>query len=118
MRVAQVAGIALVRRSAKVVTLRMGANIFLSTNSCNPLLFKGDINDVPVAQTSLILWGRQRSEIGALDFNRPDKEGAMRLFNLASAIDPARRYFRVENGWRELLAQIFGSEEFFPGGPG
>ena len=114
---AQVAGIALMRRTAEAVTLRIWANVLLASSDRKPLLLMGDFNDVPEAQTSLILCGPPGSEIGTLGFNRPDQGDAMRLFNLAPAIDPARRYSRVENGRRELLDQIFGSEELFPVGP-
>lgn len=49
---AQVAGIALMRRTAEAVTLRVRANELLEENNSNPLLLLGDFNDVPEAQTS------------------------------------------------------------------
>jgi endonuclease/exonuclease/phosphatase family metal-dependent hydrolase len=113
---AQVAGIALMRRMAEAVTLRLRINGLLEGNNRNPLLLLGDFNDVPEAQTSLILNGPPGSEIGTLGFDRSDKGDDVRLFNLASVIVPERRYSRVHHGRRELLDQIFASEEFFPGG--
>ena len=113
----QVAGIALLQRTAEAVTLRLRANPLLADNNRKPLLVLGDFNDVPEAQTSLILTGPPGSEIGTLGFNRPDQGDHFRLFNLAPAIASERRFSRVEHGRRELLDQIFASEEFFPIGP-
>jgi endonuclease/exonuclease/phosphatase family metal-dependent hydrolase len=114
---AQVAGIALMRRSAEAVTLRIRANALLEGNNQTPLLVLGDFNDVPEAQTSLILTGPPGSEIGTLGFSRPDQGDDVRLFNLAPAIAQPRRFSRVHRGRGELLDQIFASEAFFPVGP-
>ena len=113
---AQVAGIALMRRSAEAVTLRLKANEMLVGNDRTPLLILGDLNDVPEAQTSLILHGPPGSEIGTIGFDRPDRGDDARLFNLAPAIEAERRFSRIHRGRRELLDQIFASEEFFPVG--
>jgi hypothetical protein len=80
------------------------------------VLLLGDFNDVPEAQTSLILNGPTGSEIGTDGFNRPDQGDDVRLFNLAPAIAQDRRFSRVHRGRKELLDQIFASEEFFPVG--
>jgi endonuclease/exonuclease/phosphatase family metal-dependent hydrolase len=111
---AQVAGIALMRRTAEAVTLRIRVNGFLEGTSRNPLLLLGDFNDVPEAQTSLILSGPTGSEIGTLGFDRPDVGDDARLFNLAPVVAPDRRFSRVHRGRGELLDQIFASEELFP----
>jgi endonuclease/exonuclease/phosphatase family metal-dependent hydrolase len=111
---AQVAGIALMRRMAEAVTLRIRANTSLGGTARNPLLLLGDFNDVPEAQTSLILNGPTGSEIGTEGFNRADKGDDVRLFNLAPAIVQDRRFSRVHRGRKELLDQILASEEFFP----
>jgi endonuclease/exonuclease/phosphatase family metal-dependent hydrolase len=111
---AQAAGIALMQRMAEAVTLRIRVNELLEGNNRTPLLLLGDFNDVPEAQTSLILNGPPGSEIGTRGFNRPDKGDDVRLFNLAPVIPQDRRFSRVERGRRELLDQIFASEEFFP----
>jgi hypothetical protein len=70
---AQVAGIALLRRSAEAVTLRLRANQFLVGNRTSPLIVLGDLHDVPEAATSQILNGPPGSEIGTLGFDRPDQ---------------------------------------------
>jgi endonuclease/exonuclease/phosphatase family metal-dependent hydrolase len=111
---AQVAGIALMRRTAEAVTLRLRVNELLQGNNRTPLLLLGDFNDVPEAQTSLILVGPPGNEIGTRGFNQPDQGDDVRLFNLAPRIPQDRRFSRVEHGRRELLDQIFASEEFFP----
>jgi endonuclease/exonuclease/phosphatase family metal-dependent hydrolase len=111
---AQVAGIALMRRMAEAVSLRIRANALLRGNDQHPLLLLGDFNDVPEAQTSLLLNGPPGSEIGTGGFNRPDQGDDVRLFNLGPAIAQDRRFSRVHHGRGELLDQIFASEEFFP----
>ena len=111
---AQVAGIALMKRTAEAVTLRMWVNRLLGSNDAVPLLLLGDLNDVPAAQTSLILNGPQGSQIGTLGFDRPDKGDAVRLFNLAPLIDEERRYSRIEDGRKELIDQIIASAGFLP----
>lgn len=113
---AQVAGIALMRRMAEAVTLRVRANALLQSPDRNPLILLGDFNDVPEAQTSLILTGPPGSEIGTRGFDAPDKGDAARLFNTAPAIPQERRFSRVERGRPELLDQILASVELFPEG--
>ena len=112
----QVAGIALMRRMAEAVTLRIRVNELLEGSDRTPLLLLGDFNDVPEAQTSLILNGPPGSEICTPGFNSPDRGDDVRLFNLAPRIPQARRFSRVERGRQELLDQIFASVEFFPMG--
>ncbi len=111
---AQVAGIALMRRTAEAVTLRIRVNELLEGDDRTSLLLLGDFNDVPEAQTSLILTGPAGSEIGTQGFDQPDRGDNVRLFNLSPRIPEDRRFSRVEHGRRELLDQIFASEEFFP----
>ncbi|MEJ1237453.1 endonuclease/exonuclease/phosphatase family protein [Chryseolinea sp. T2] len=112
---AQVAGIALMKRSAEAVTLRTRISDFLKGNKTNPLILAGDFNDVPEAQTSLILCGPPGSEIGTRGFDQTDAGDDQRLWNLTNAItDPARRFSRIHNGRGEMLDQIFVSEELLP----
>ena len=111
---AQVAGLALGRRTAEAVALRVRANELLEGNARTPLLVLGDLNDVPEAQTSLILNGPPGNEVGTEAFHRRDKGDDARLFNLAPRIPEERRYSRIHAGRRELLDQILASEEFFP----
>jgi len=103
------------KRSAEAVTLRTRINDFLQGNATNPQVLLGDLNDVPEAQTSLILCGPPGSEIGTAGFDRADQGDDQRLINLTSAIqDPARRYSRIHHGKGEMLDQIFASEELLP----
>jgi endonuclease/exonuclease/phosphatase family metal-dependent hydrolase len=111
---AQVAGIALMRRSAEAVTLRIRANALLVGNQNMPLIVLGDFNDVPEAQTSLLLTGPTGSELGTLGFARPDAGDDARLFNVAAALHANRNFSRIHRGRGELLDQIFASEELFP----
>jgi endonuclease/exonuclease/phosphatase family metal-dependent hydrolase len=113
---AQVAGIALERRTAEAVTLRIRANELLGGDERTPLLVLGDLNDVPEAQTSLVLNGPPGSEICTRGFNIPDGGDAARLFNLAPAIPQEQRFSRIHRGRGELLDQILASVEFFPVG--
>jgi endonuclease/exonuclease/phosphatase family metal-dependent hydrolase len=113
---AQVAGIALMKRTAEAVTLRVRANGLLGDDGGVPLLVLGDLNDVPEAQTSLLLTGPPGSEIGTPGFERPDAGDDARLFNLAPLIPQERRFSRVERGRPELLDQILASVECFPSG--
>ena len=113
---AQAAGIALMRRSAEAVTLRVWANSMLEGNPNSPMILLGDFNDVPEAQTSLVLNGPAGSELGTAGFDRPDQGDDARLFNVANAIPEARRFSRVHRGRGELLDQIFASEELLPAG--
>jgi len=73
-----------------------------------------DLNDVPEAQTSLLLNGPAGSEIDTLGFDRADAGDDVRLFNLAPLIPQERRYSRIERGRPELLDQILASVECFP----
>lgn len=112
---AQAAGMALMRRSAEAVTLRLWANALLEGNDHQPLILLGDFNDVPEAQTSLLLTGPEGSEIGTRGFDTADQGDDTRLFNLVGAIPEGQpAYSRVHRGRGELLDQIFASVEFFP----
>jgi len=111
---AQVAGIALHRRTAEAITLRQQINTLLEDKSNTPLILLGDLNDVPSAQTTLLMLGPPGSELGTRGFNRPDKGDDTRLFNLAPRIPEDRRHSRIHHGREELLDQILVSEELFP----
>ncbi|MEN8444910.1 MAG: endonuclease/exonuclease/phosphatase family protein [Cyanobacteria bacterium J06555_13] len=110
----QVAGIAVLRRTAEAVTVRSRINERLVGNAHRPLILLGDLNDVPEAQTSLILNGPPGSEIGTGGFARPDKGDDARLFNLSTLIPEERRFSRVYRGKGELLDQVLASVELFP----
>ena len=61
---AEVAGLALMRRAAEAVTVRIRANELIEGDDQRRLIVLGDMNDGPQAQTSLILTGPPGSEIG------------------------------------------------------
>lgn len=114
---AQEAGLALLRRTAEAVALRVKANELLENNDDRGLIILGDLNDTPSAATTQILQGPSGSEIGTNGFDRADAGDDTRLFNLASLIPEARRYSRIYQGNKELIDHIFVSEELLTGSP-
>lgn len=54
------------------------------------------------------------SQPGSRGFDLPDPGDRNRLFNLSNFIPAERRFSRTTNGERELLDQIFVSEEWLP----
>lgn len=111
------AGIALLKRAAEAVTLRVKANELLEDNTQKALIVLGDMNDVTDAATTQILQGPSGSEIGTRGFNQRDKGDDTRLFNLAPLIPQERRYSRIHNGVKELIDHILVSQELLPGQP-
>jgi len=111
---AQVAGLALMRRAAEAVTVRIRANQLIEGNDQVRLILLGDMNDVPEAQTSLILTGPPGSEIGTLGFDRPDQGDDARLFSLAPLMPEGQNFSRVHHGVGELLDQILASDTLLP----
>jgi len=121
---ARAAGLALLKRTAEAVALRVKANQILIKKPHEALIILGDCNDVASAATTQILQGPSGSEVPDIDgsgnahaFNAPDKGDAVRLFNLAARIPRENRYSRINNGNKELIDHIFVSEEMLPGRP-
>jgi endonuclease/exonuclease/phosphatase family metal-dependent hydrolase len=114
---ARVAGLALLKRTAEAVALRVKANELLEGNDKKALILLGDLNDVTNAATTQILNGPGGSEIGTTGFDRPDAGDDARLFNLAPLIPEERRFSRINQGNRELIDHIFVSQELLPGTP-
>jgi endonuclease/exonuclease/phosphatase family metal-dependent hydrolase len=114
---AREAGLALLRRTAEAVAVRVKVNELLEQNSGDAVIVLGDLNDTPSAATTQILQGPTGSEIDTNGFDIPDKGDKMRLFNLAARIDEKRRYSRIYRGNPELIDHIFVSEELLPGLP-
>lgn len=114
---ARVAGVALLRRTAEAVAVRVKANELLVGNRTQGLIVMGDLNDVTDAATTQILHGPPGSEIGTRGFKRPDRGDDARLFNLAPLIPPERRFSRVFRGSGELIDHILVSKELLPGNP-
>jgi len=113
----RVAGIALLKRTAEAVAIRVKANELLVGNQDQGLIVLGDLNDVTEAATTQILQGPRGSEIGTRGFLSPDKGDDARLFNLAPLIPAERRFSRVFQGNGELIDHIFVSQELLPGEP-
>jgi endonuclease/exonuclease/phosphatase family metal-dependent hydrolase len=114
---ARVAGLALLKRTAEAIALRVKANQLLENNTTQNLILLGDMNDVPSAATTQILQGPGGSEIGTPAFPRLDAGDDTRLFNLAPLIVEERRYSRINQNNKELIDHIFVSHELFPGRP-
>jgi endonuclease/exonuclease/phosphatase family metal-dependent hydrolase len=113
----RVAGLALLKRTAEAVAVRVKANELLEGNTHTALIILGDMNDVTTATTTQILQGPGGSEIGTHGFNRPDQGDDTRLFNLAALIPADRRCSRIHNGIPELIDHILVSQELLPGQP-
>ncbi len=111
------AGLALLRRTAEAVALRVKANELSEGNSKNALILLGDMNDVTDAATTQILQGPGGSEIGTGGFDKADKGDDSRLFNLALLIPEERRYSRIYRGNKELIDHILVSQELLIGQP-
>ncbi|KYC40242.1 hypothetical protein WA1_27300 [Scytonema hofmannii PCC 7110] len=113
----RVAGLALLKRTAEAVALRVKANDLLEKSATQGLILLGDMNDVTSAATTQILQGSSGNEIGTNGFERPDKGDDTRLFNLAPLISEERRYSRIYQSNKELIDHIFVSQELLPGQP-
>ncbi|MGH2414993.1 MAG: endonuclease/exonuclease/phosphatase family protein [Microcystaceae cyanobacterium] len=114
---ARVAGVALLKRTAEAVALRIKANELLADNERNGLILLGDFNDAVEAATTQLLQGPSGSEIGTVGFARPDEGDEARLFNLAPLIPEPRRFSRIYRGSKELIDHILVSQELLPGQP-
>jgi endonuclease/exonuclease/phosphatase family metal-dependent hydrolase len=110
---ARVAGLALLKRTAEAIALRVKANALLGDTVQQGLILLGDMNDVPSAATTQILQGPPGSEIGTPGFVRRDEGDNTRLFNLAPLIAEERRYSRINQNNKELIDHIFVSQELF-----
>jgi endonuclease/exonuclease/phosphatase family metal-dependent hydrolase len=99
------AGLALIRRTAEAVALRVDANALMTGNQ-TPLVLLGDLNDESEAQTTQILLGPPDG-----DPRRPDKGDDVRLYDLSDEIPEAHRFSRIFHGRRELIDHILVSHE-------
>ena len=117
------AGLALLKRTAEAVALRVKANELLAKNtslgddSKYGLIMLGDMNDVTSAATTQIFQDPGGSEIGTRGFNSSDEGDNTRLFNLAPLISEEKRYSRIYQNNRELIDHILVSQELLPGSP-
>jgi endonuclease/exonuclease/phosphatase family metal-dependent hydrolase len=112
---ARVAYFALQRRAAEATTIREHVTDLLKGG--RNVVVLGDLNDVPQAATTEILYGPDGSQArGTADaanpnsgFNREDAAEPQRLFNLALTIDEAGRWSRRYAGQNELIDHILTS---------
>jgi Endonuclease/Exonuclease/phosphatase family len=98
-------GIALSRRTAEAVALRVYINELLTGNE-RPMVVLGDMNDEPGAVTNAIILG---PEDGSLDVR--DRFDDIRLYNVAQYIASERRFSRIYRQRRELIDHILVSHE-------
>ena len=96
-------------------TLRTKANDIIFKNKTQGLVILGDFNDVPEAASNQLLQGTDGSQPGqGRGFDQADDGDDARLFNLAKLIPEDHRYSRINNGVKELIDQIFVSQELVP----
>ena len=117
---AQTAFFALERRAAEATTLREHVTTLMAAGRAVVVL--GDLNDVPKAATTEILYGPPGSQPQGPDdatnpfggFQREDNGDNQRLFNVTNLVPEELRWSRRHNGKNELLDHILASEELMP----
>lgn len=101
---------ALGRRAAEAATVRAEATRLLADlGRDRAVIVLGDLNDVPDAATTQILYGPPGSEIGTAGFAETDNGERQRLWNLAGYIPVAQRFSRRYRGRDELIDHILVS---------
>jgi endonuclease/exonuclease/phosphatase family metal-dependent hydrolase len=98
-------GLALLRRAAEAVAVRVWLNQLMTANN-EPMLLLGDFNDTPEAVTTQIMLGPEDRSLS----NR-DKFDDVRLYDLADYIPADRRYSRLYHKQREMIDHIAVSHE-------
>ena len=101
---------ALARRAAEAATVRAEATRLLGDlGRERAVVVLGDLNDVPDAATTQILYGPPGSEIGTAGFADPDRGEQQRLWNPAARIPADQRFSRRYRGRDELIDHILVS---------
>ena len=98
-------GVALLKRTAEAVALRVFVND-LVLNNAEPLILLGDFNDGPEAATAQLLLGPEDPSLA-----HPDRFDDIRLYNLADYIPLGHRYSRIYRNQPELIDHIMVSHE-------
>ncbi len=98
-------GVAVFKRTAEAVALRVYLNPLLANND-NPLILMGDLNDGPQATSTQILLGPEDRSL-----EHRDKFDDIRLYNLVEYIAPERQFSRLYHKERELIDHIAVSYE-------
>ncbi|HEY0071479.1 MAG TPA: endonuclease/exonuclease/phosphatase family protein [Chloroflexia bacterium] len=105
---ARFTGLALIKRTAEAMALRIEANR-LTVGDTPPCILLGDLNDDPEALTNQILLGPPGGQISPSP--KPNKSNDARLHNLANHIPEQRRFSRISEGRKELIDNILVSHE-------
>ncbi|MEA2574985.1 MAG: hypothetical protein QOH93_2283 [Chloroflexia bacterium] len=105
---ARFTGLALIRRTAEAIALRIHSND-LTVGNTPPCILLGDLNDGPEALTTQLLFGPPGGQISPS--RKPNKSNDSRLHNLANHIPEKRRFSRITDGSRELIDHILVSYE-------
>jgi endonuclease/exonuclease/phosphatase family metal-dependent hydrolase len=108
------------RRVREVLALREHITELLAAEE--PTLLLADLNDVPDAATTQILYGPPGCQPrGPADrtnaqspFQRGDRYDSQRLFNVALLAPENERWSRMAHGQRELLDHILASAQLMP----
>lgn len=101
-------GLALVRRTAESVTVRIKANT-LTLGNTPPCIVLGDLNDDPTALTTEIIYGPPGGQISPSV--TPNKSNDVRLHSLHEHIPADHRFSRKTGGRTELIDHILVSHE-------
>jgi predicted extracellular nuclease len=108
-------GLALLRRTAEAVALRVHLNQVMQAADAPHVIVLGDLNDEPLAATTQLLLGPVDSDI-----TRRDQRDPVRLYNLCDALPlrgsatkvflaPEQRFTRMYEGRGELIDHILAS---------
>jgi endonuclease/exonuclease/phosphatase family metal-dependent hydrolase len=106
------AGIALMRRTAEAVTVRVFINAAMEDSPAVHTIVLGDLNDEPLAATSQIFYGPADRDVKSADQDDP-----VRLYNLVDSIPlrgvatktflaESERFSRIYEGRGELIDHI------------
>lgn len=98
-------GIALLRRAAEAVAVRVWMNRLMVGNN-EPAILLGDFNDEPDAVTTQLMLGPEDRSL-----TQRDKFDDIRLYSLANYIPAERRYSRIYHKSKELIDHIMVSHE-------
>jgi hypothetical protein len=98
---------ALYRRAVEAATVRVHVDSVLDGHGLERrLIVLGDLNDIPQAATTQLLYGPPGSQFDTGGFDRPDQGDAWRLRNLAPRIRAEHRFSRIFEGQPELIDHI------------
>lgn len=98
---------ALARRGGEAAALRVALTEALDGHGDHrPVVLTGDLNHIPQAATTQLLYGPPGSELLTPAFDRPDKGDLTRMWYLAPLMPAGRDYSRNNQGRLELIDHI------------